>query len=498
MILLNNYTSVLFSAVLVGLAQHYHNLGFLSWFGLVPFLNIIFKEKFFLNLIKYSLIWGITYHMIVVFWLATNIGTTPLVAFVIMIVTVLILSFNTTLIILIWYPIRKFIPSFSFIFFPITWVVVEFIRSYGLLGFPWVSLANSQTKYLYLIQNVEYVGIYGISFWIILLNIFFHRIIFRKQDFKNIIFLIILILPWFSGNIIINKYDENSFKSNETLETLIIQPNIGLVEKRDFDKNQSNMKSLIDSTLKNISTSTKLVVWPESAMPYQSIQNRGVRNFLNKNLFIENLNLLTGNIIYTDSDYFNSSVLINKQGILGIYNKRQLVPLAEHFPFSSIFKSLRNINIGQANFSKGDKDYVFELDGYRFASLICIESTFPEINRRHANLDIDALIYLVNDGWYLNNPEPMQHARQSIFRAIENRLPVIRCANTGKSQIVNPLGIIENKIDLNNFGTMSYGIIKNNNEKTFYTKYGNVFSLVLLVLLLIVLFLSIVNYKKNE
>ena len=54
---------------------------------------------------------------------------------------------------------------------------------------------------------------------------------------------------------IINKYDENLFKSNETLETLIIQPNIGLVEKRDFDKNQSNMTSLIDLTLKNISTS---------------------------------------------------------------------------------------------------------------------------------------------------------------------------------------------------------------------------------------------------
>ena len=58
---------------------------------------------------------------------------------------------------------------------------------------------------------------------------------------------------------IINKYDENLFKSNETLETLIIQPNIGLVEKEILIK-QFNMTSLIDSTLKNISTSTKLVI----------------------------------------------------------------------------------------------------------------------------------------------------------------------------------------------------------------------------------------------
>ena len=81
-----------------------------------------------------------------------------------------------------------------------------------------------------------------------------------------------------------------------------------------------------------------------------------------------------------------------------IYHKRQLVPLAEHFPFSENFNFLKNINIGQANFSKGKEDIIFNLGEYNFASLVCFESTFPEINRRHANLGIDALIYLVNDG----------------------------------------------------------------------------------------------------
>ena len=65
-------------------------------------------------------------------------------------------------------------------------------RSYGLLGFPWVFYANSQTGYLYLIQNVEYVGIYGVSFWILLSNVLFIELFFEKQDFKNIIFLLFL------------------------------------------------------------------------------------------------------------------------------------------------------------------------------------------------------------------------------------------------------------------------------------------------------------------
>ena len=40
-------------------------------------------------------------------------------------------------------------------FFLIIWVVVEYIKSFGVLGFPWVSLANSQTDYLILIQNAD-------------------------------------------------------------------------------------------------------------------------------------------------------------------------------------------------------------------------------------------------------------------------------------------------------------------------------------------------------
>ena len=170
---------------------------------------------------------------------------------------------------------------------------------------------------------------------------------------------------------------------------------------------------------------------------------------------------------------------------------------SEHFPFSENFNFLKNINIGQTNFSKGKKDYIFNVNDYRLASLICIESTFPEINRRHANMGIDAMIYLVNDGWYLTWPEPRQHAKQSVFRAIENRIPIIRCANTGISQVINSKGVVEEEIDLNKFGTMYVNINKNNYKKTFYTRFGNVFALILLVISILVLILSRFKNEKK-
>ena len=496
MILQNNYLLILISAIMVGISQHFVEFGFLSWFGLVPFLKVIQLEYNRNTLIKYSFLWGIVYHLVVIFWLSTNIGTTPLIAFFIMIASVFILSLNTVLTLFLWNYVRNYLSKYSMLIFAIIWVTVEYIRSYGLLGFPWISLANSQTNYLYLIQNVEYIGIYGITFWILCTNVFLFSFIQSENKKQYLYYFPILLLPWFTGYSLYD-YEENKIKkSSDSLVLTVMQPNIGLVNKRDFKNSDDMLNAIIDSTRHHISINTDLVIWPESAMPFHSIQSHHTSYFLPR-LFFKDFYLLTGNIWYENDNVYNSSVLVNKNGLQGVYHKRQLVPLAEHFPFSENFDFLKNINIGQANFSKGKEDYIFNVNDYRFASLICIESTFPEINRRHANMGIDAMIYLVNDGWYLTWPEPRQHAKQSIFRAIENRIPIIRCANTGISQVINSKGVVEEKIDLNKFGTMYVNINKNNYEKTFYTRFGNVFALILLVISILILILSRFKNEKK-
>ena len=76
-------------------------------------------------------------------------------------------------------------------------------------------------------------------------------------------------------------------------------------------------------------------------------------------------------------------------------------------------------------------------------------------------------------------------------------MPVIRCANTGISMLINRAGEIENIIDLNKTGTMNISINKNNYEKTFYTRFGNVFSLILLILMTMLLIKSIIQNEKK-
>ena len=188
--------------------------------------------------------------------------------------------------------------------------------------------------------------------------------------------------------------------------------------------------------------------------------------------------------------FFNSVVLISTDSVSKIYNKLTLVPMAEHIPLSGAFPSLKELNLGQANFTHGDEFRMFNIQNTTFAAMICFESTFPALSADFVRLGAQVLVFVVNDGWYEHAPEPQQHAKQAVFRAIENRRPVIRSTNTGISMIIEPSGNITQSIPLNETGVIKSQIISANGL-TFYTKYGNIFaqmSMLISILLLLGLF----------
>jgi len=53
---------------------------------------------------------------------------------------------------------------------PSVWVLLEYIRSHALTGFPWALLAYTQTNKTAIIQISELTGAWGVSFLIIMVN----------------------------------------------------------------------------------------------------------------------------------------------------------------------------------------------------------------------------------------------------------------------------------------------------------------------------------------
>jgi len=195
----------------------------------------------------------------------------------------------------------------------------------------------------------------------------------------------------------------------------------------------------------------QLIIWPETATPEYILQKPFYRDMMRN--FIDSLDVpvLTGTPYYESVGpgeyiFFNSAVLLKPHDEnYKVYFKNRLVPVSEKIPFREKFKILREIRLGQADWSNGEEQTIFEIDGYKFATAICFESVFPGYCRKFALLGAEFLVVITNDMWFGKTSLLEQHAMMSVFRAIENRIPVVRSANTGISMAIDKWGRVTAK-----------------------------------------------------
>ncbi len=467
--------ALIVSAFLTGLAHQPLHMGPLAWFGLLPLIFVYNRITELRHFIISGIIWGFMYHLTVIFWLATNIGTTPLIGFISMLAAVLFLTLNIVAVSILMGILKKRYPQVWFWFFPLVWTSMEYLRSKGPVGFPWTSLANTQLDFLTLAQNAEICGIYGISFWVVLINILLFNFLVRPYPENSFGAISIFILPWITGLWLTPQVQTNHESS---LDVAVVQPNIHLIQKRKSGSAHENIASLLNDSRLAIENNVDLIVWPESSISSNVLQgNDYYLQWIQGKL--QSSKLISGIPYYSDQDSerknYNSAVLIQTDSIQNVYHKIQLVPMAEYIPLSDLFPSLKELNLGQANFTRGTEYTIMDVNTVKCAAMICFESTFPSLSRQFVQNGAQVLIYLVNDGWYEHPPEPQQHARQAVYRAIENRRPVIRCTNTGISMIIDANGNISHEIPLNKKGIIQ-ATIKPQSIATFYTRHGDIFA----------------------
>ena len=187
---------------------------------------------------------------------------------------------------------------------------------------------------------------------------------------------------------------------------------------------------------------------------------------------------------------FEDSVTRFSDGLaLDKYHKSKLVPGAEQMPFQDIlypFLGDKILQIGAStslgNFSRQDTITIFH--SFKFeekigrcdfsvAPIICYESIYGDYVRRFVHKGAEVIFIITNDGWWKDTSGYKQHNMYATLRAIETRRYIARSANTGISCVINPFGKIEKKIDWDVRDVIKTEITLNN-DRTFYTQYGDV------------------------
>lgn len=386
----------------------------------------------------------------------------------------------------------------------------EYIHLNWDLSWPWLTLGNVFATYPSWVQWYECTGTSGGTLWILLINILLWKIWkHRKQYryiFQNIYILwsvLVIVIPiglsfliaYQRGNLInVNKNDKN---------IVVVQPNIDPYNEKFVNGTQEvQIQKLINLSLTQIDSNTALVIWPETAVSTQVLEE-GIKNNVYYQPIFEfvkkhpKLTLITGidskKYLNPDSisssarkdelgnyfDAFNTALAIDTTLILPVYHKSKLVPGIETLPSWLNFLGKWFEDFGGTSGTLGvqSEPSIFKdiQQHYTAAPIICYESIYGEYVSKYVQKGANLLTIITNDGWWGNTPGYQQHMLYARLRAIETRCWVARSANTAISCFIDPLGNVKQPQPWHTAVAIKENI-PNNKVETFYVQYGDILS----------------------
>jgi len=406
------------------------------------------------------------------------------------------------------------------------WCGLEWVRGWALTGFPWNGLGVGLVDELVLIQIADVIGVTGISFVTIFCSSIITSLLFRitheiknsklkaHPDFIAGVSLVMFLFAYGTSKL------ARVPKDQIEIRTLLVQGGIDQDEKWDSGSAQKIYKRYWDMTtpyLKMDNVNFDLVVWPESSLPY-SLYDQKTQNYLNQILALKNFELVLGinERIPQDGIYNSVVALKNNTKSARTYQKTHLVPFGEYVPFRKSIPLVEKIaaNSLGVDFNPGNTYKPLQMtlpEPYQIIPLVCFEDAFGNLARKFINQSPQLIVNVTNDGWFKESAASEQHMANAIFRCIELRRPMIRCANTGMSCLIDDCGSLYDRHSTFSGGErLIHGTDRSNTfliaslpetikiersqRITIYSKVGDLFSIMMGSIALIV---CLLNYFQS-
>ncbi len=438
---------------------------------------------------------GVCHHATLLYWIVGvchTYGRLPVVvAIAIMLLLAGYLSLYTALFAFLLNKFREKSINYT-ISAPILLPCLEFIRSFLFTGFPWGNLGHSQFEQISLLQSADLFGAYGLSALIMAANAAIFLVLERYKATKIIrwqptaIVLVLIGAFWGYGVWRIKCIDKISERSIHKRVTLV-QGNIDQSLKWNPAYQKKTIDRYVELTRSAQTPDTDLTIWPETALPFYFFRDEPLTTMVLQGIKDIKGYLLTGSPSYIWKNgklsYLNSAYLIAPGGeVVGRYDKVHLVPFGEYVPLRKWFPFSGKLIEAVGDFTSGEKGQLLTWDDNPVGVLICFEIIFPDLARELTKNGAGLLITITNDAWFGRSSAPYQHLSMAAFRAVENRVAIARAANTGISAFIDPAGRITHRTPLFQATTLSASIPLIQ-SKTFYTKFGDIFPMMCLLIM---------------
>lgn len=362
---------------------------------------------------------------------------------------------------------------------PALWVVTEWLRTHLFTGFSWNLAGYGWNGRQLILQIADLGGIYLLSWLMIFPAAVFSLLWIRRRDARLLVIGLGGLVILMAGVVLYGSVRQSQGNKNEEslvwappLRVAMVQGNIPQHLKWD-PRFKSDSFSRYLSLSRAANGSVDLVVWPETAVAFFLQSSPEAMDQISQLSRELGAPILTGTPMADKDDqgtwhFYNSALLLNEQGSLQRrYDKRHLVPFGEYVPLRDLLPyTLSKLTAGTSDFAPGLGPIPLAWSQGALGVLICYEAIFPEEVRQLALTGPRWLINVTNDAWFGETAKP-QHLAMVRLRAIENRLPLIRVANTGLSAAFDQYGRELGRIDANKTGVLVVNVPRGSGQSLF-------------------------------
>ena len=496
------------SGFLLSLSAPGYDLWFLAWILISPLFIVINTSKNVKETVLYSFIFGFSYNFWYLHWLFSlypldwlgfNNFQSLLISFLALFVTsacaaMFFVLFSLCVIFL--KRISPFLKNKSIVncvVISFIWLIVfNKLSSLKLLfGFPWTLIEYSQYKNIFLIQIAEYFGSLSVSFLIVFFNQVLADFIvwlFNVEKISNryvpktpgyfgtVVFSFLFILILISmctvyGAYLFNKNTEQF--SNLSQSVSVIQGNLPIKTTRGEGLDIMLARKTYSELINN--SNAALIITPEGSLPAIFNFDLATQYWLKSQIFKKQSDIISGTYCKSEKALTNCAVSYGLSSkTFSYYEKERLVPFGEFTPFVFIlpdFLKKLAVNIIGNGFEPGEKNSPVLTSIGKVGINICFELIFPTIIRKHVVEGAKVLVNISDLSWFSNDIVKQQFLAFAVFRAIENRKPLVIATNNGISAFVEPNGKIKSQSLPSTQGVL-LNWVNPNNKVTFYAKYG--------------------------